>query len=488
MSSVRDAAINLTKVCIGSGILALPYAVSRGGLLFSPLFLIFLAYLNHSSCEKMIQCKNLTLSSNVPSIISNQYSKIAYLAIGHFGSFLADFSLIVTLGGVCATYIITAVSLFADLIEQYDSSITSLSNESYTIMTLVVGIIIFIPCCSSDVSNLAKISLIALISLLVGIAALFGFGFYEHLSIHLMESENKKIDIKKQSLEDEVTIISHDPDDSISLHLWPEDLSDIFISIGILSFCFGFATHCFPVEESMGEMKSQIMTAVVYCLMFVVVFYIFVGEGLYYFYVTDPDGISSNILGNLPQSSIAADIVRISIGVVCILSIPLTFVPPASMIEKYYSCYIYPNRSDYDFIGTGTQGADKENNKNTEICGGKKNEIVNNNDRSRFTSLSMISGVERYVIRFLFMCSITIFAAVIPCFGSVVSLLGVFGVSILSYILPNIVNFILNDGAKTNLLLRVMEITHVLFGCVICILGTVIAWSEITEKIAAGVC
>ena len=38
-ASTFGAAMNLTKLCVGCGVLALPHAVMQGGLLFSPIII-----------------------------------------------------------------------------------------------------------------------------------------------------------------------------------------------------------------------------------------------------------------------------------------------------------------------------------------------------------------------------------------------------------------------------------------------------------------
>jgi amino acid permease len=50
-SSTFGAAINLSKLAIGTGVLALPYATSRGGLLFGPVCLALIALWNGVACR-----------------------------------------------------------------------------------------------------------------------------------------------------------------------------------------------------------------------------------------------------------------------------------------------------------------------------------------------------------------------------------------------------------------------------------------------------
>ena len=76
-SSAFEAAINLSKLCIGSGILALPFAAERGGLLTMPLVIALVGLWNIGSCQLMISCKRACTSNGVmyatpPEVTSGQ--------------------------------------------------------------------------------------------------------------------------------------------------------------------------------------------------------------------------------------------------------------------------------------------------------------------------------------------------------------------------------------------------------------------------------
>jgi amino acid permease len=82
---------------------------------------------------------------------------------------------------------------------------------------------------------------------------------------------------------------------------------------GIVVFCYGICAFVFPIEENM-EKKSQFGLAVIGCLVFVCSLYILVGNGCAILYHSQPEGISGNILLNLPAKSIAAKVARISMS------------------------------------------------------------------------------------------------------------------------------------------------------------------------------
>jgi amino acid permease len=89
-------------------------------------------------------------------------------------------------------------------------------------------------------------------------------------------------------------------------------------------------------------------------LVFVWVVYLGVGDGVAMLYTHDPSGISDNILANLPQHSLVASLLRVSMACVCLLSYPLALMSPAMMIERYvldsewlalYLCSLFALRS-----------------------------------------------------------------------------------------------------------------------------------------------
>ena len=82
-----EAAVALAKCCVGSGVLALPSAVQRGGLVFSPLALIGMASWNYVAVDMMVVCKQIVASRKLPpgvnsalasySVSSSQMSLLA---------------------------------------------------------------------------------------------------------------------------------------------------------------------------------------------------------------------------------------------------------------------------------------------------------------------------------------------------------------------------------------------------------------------------
>jgi amino acid permease len=99
------------QYCVGAGILALPHATRRGGLLFSPIVIGVIAAWNWVASVLLMECKAATASILWPAHLSSNYSRVAYAGAGHIGVALTDFSIIVTLLGVCIAFQITFATL-----------------------------------------------------------------------------------------------------------------------------------------------------------------------------------------------------------------------------------------------------------------------------------------------------------------------------------------------------------------------------------------
>jgi len=167
-SSVFDATVNLVKLCVGTGVLALPFAIAKGGLIFGPLAIAFIAAWNSISCSQMIECKYACKERrDIPQHVNSTYSRIAYCGGGTWASMFTDACIIVTLLGVCVTYQITFALMLNDMsIEQYSSAF----------LTMLSAILLFPLTLTKDLSGLALVSKLGLACLLISILTIFIWG------------------------------------------------------------------------------------------------------------------------------------------------------------------------------------------------------------------------------------------------------------------------------------------------------------------------
>lgn len=271
--------INLTKLCIGSGVLALPYAASIGGLLFAPLGLIIIAVWNGVTSLMMIESRDYCRTHSYPKGVFSTFSKVAYSGCGWIGSIVSDMSLLGCLGGACVSLQISFALMMADV------PIFAWDHPTQIIFyTYVSGFLVFPLCCINDVSFLSPISFLALISLIIGLATIVFFGWIEFGDVF------------------------HEPSD---LPLWPQTFGDMATFLGVSVFCYGLCVMVFPIENSM-KARKEFPRAIFMACVIVTLIYVLISEIIGIIYSHDPNGIDQNILVNLPRNSFAALIVRIT--------------------------------------------------------------------------------------------------------------------------------------------------------------------------------
>ena len=308
MSESSEAALYFIKMCIGVGILDLPKASYNGGLIVSPILNLIVILLNGISCNMLIRCKRATEekteSIHIPNGIMSTYSKMSFIVLGWSGVYVTEFSIIVTLLGVCITYQITFAQMLVDL-----------STHSIPLLTIICGVIVFPLSCGKDMGSLTIVSAIGMICLLISIGAIVGYGV-TYYGGDLLGNNGRKEDTL-----------------GTSVPLFPVSLSGFTNYISVATFCVDICTPIFPVEESMRD-RNEIKVAVVWALVVVWVTYVAVGDICVLLYSYDQAGIHSNILKNLPKNSMIADIVKSAMALVCVFTFPLTLVPAAQMLEK----------------------------------------------------------------------------------------------------------------------------------------------------------
>jgi proton-coupled amino acid transporter len=465
-STAMAAAINLAKLCIGTGILALPYATLKGGLLFAPIGIAFIALWNWIGCRQMIECKYASAFKAAPDGLSSTYSRIAYCAGGWTAVYITDTSIIITLLGVCVTYQIT----FGRLLEDFFVSHNILSVSAAK-LSLATPIMLAVPVLlTTDVSSLTHLSVAGIVCLLLGVAAIVYFGIWDYGS---------KV-WNPQSTEDLQLLVP----------LWPDSLDDVSTFIGVATFGFGICSLVFPVEESM-RVKKDFDFATFMALTFVWFIYSIMGTGVSVLFVHDPDGVASNILFNLPGRSVAAEVVRVSFAIVCLLTFPLAFLPPISMIENYIlqgidfisssgddedSLQSKIKRFAYDYESIRTTTTDMT--PPTLVLGATDSDIA-----LTAAPVRRASSFLRCTLRMSLLGLCTAIACAFPCFGLLVSLLGCFTVTILSFVLPPFFRLMLvamptfeSTGEYSHLLTDVFMTGA---GALLCIISTSVVSSQI---------
>ena len=255
----------MQQLSIGNGILALPFAFMKGGLLFSPIGIVCVAVWNVVSCFMMISCKKACDDFIYPRGVSSSYSRIAFSAMGWPGVIITDCSLVVTLLGVCTSYQIA----FAEFLKGIPQNPLSSYNDMVQLQCFIYlsALVVFPLSCAKNLSYLSKTSFFGLVCLCISILILVGFGLG---AIH--------------NLPDDL------PAATTTLSLTPASASSLTTFSGIAIFCFGLCTFAFPVEESMAN-RAEFPRAVYWSMLIVCTFYVCMGDIIAMVYKYDEKGI-----------------------------------------------------------------------------------------------------------------------------------------------------------------------------------------------------
>lgn len=240
----------------------------------------------------MIKCKYITTNRIYPTGIVTSYSKISYSAFGICGALITDICVFITLFGVCISYQIAFTQFLKDISSNpFYTWSDSAQSLCYTLFSILI---VFPLICQKDIGFLSKTSLIGLFCLLISLGVLiyYGISIFQSNINQISNSTNK-------------------------LTLWPTTISSFTTFNGVAIFCFGLCTFTFPIEESMTN-RDQFPSAVFLSTLFVTIFYAIIGDSLAFIYSHNEEGVDQNILRNLPISSVAAELVRISLALVSI--------------------------------------------------------------------------------------------------------------------------------------------------------------------------
>jgi sodium-coupled neutral amino acid transporter 11 len=224
-----QAVITVMKVCIGTGVLGLPYAIQQSGIVTGIVGLGCIAVWNIFMCKSLLQCQTTLVNSGVNLSSDNSiFSALARHALGPSGTRLLDFSLIVTTLGVCVVYQLSSGQLL-------DSAGLALVSSGWNtpLCTLLSGVVIYPLTLPTSLAFLSKAAVGAMLCLLVGFAVIFYDGASRGAGVPPLTTNM----------------------------LFNNSLKGISVYFGIIAFSFGIPSMLFPIQTEMRN-PEKIQTAV----------------------------------------------------------------------------------------------------------------------------------------------------------------------------------------------------------------------------------
>ncbi len=330
-SSVIQTALNMMKMCMGTGTLALPFAAEKGGLIFNVVGLALIASWNYYCSNCVLRCReclpprikrgdsdsdierssagqqqlygsvegkeDLAQQSNKtkpPPDGTTSYAAVAWYAAGPVGLLVVDFLMLLLMVMLIIAYEVAMISFIDDM-----PTITG----SRKIDIIIPSVIVALLSCSPDVSFLSKFSVVGLLALALSFIVIVWQGLIENGLTGFQST----------------------------LNLWPRNVTDASSWFGVAVFGYGIAPFILNFHESMKAPK-QVGLAMKIGLILVYFGYIIISSGVRILF-SPSHSFDGDVLQALPTNSWLALLVRLLMTFVVAMTAPLVVVPCGEMIE-----------------------------------------------------------------------------------------------------------------------------------------------------------
>lgn len=337
-SSAIQTALNIAKLCMGTGTLALPFAAEKGGLLLNMVGLAFIALWNYYCANCVLRCSDSVpprikldqrgdLKTNSqrgfstglqqvqvygilespesskylqhdkrtpPPEGTTSFGEVAWYAAGPAGLMMLDFLMLLLSVMLIIAYEVAMFSFIDDI---------PITTGSRKIDVVIPSVIVALLSCSPDVSFLSKFSIIGLMALSSSFSVIVWQGLVEN-GLSGFQS---------------------------TLNLWPRTLTDASSWFGVVVFGYGIVPFILNFRESMAD-PDHICPATKMGLILVLVAYIIMSNGVTLLF-SPSHSFDGDVLQALPKNSWIALIVRLLMTFVVSVTAPLIVVPCGEMIE-----------------------------------------------------------------------------------------------------------------------------------------------------------
>lgn len=352
-ASTLQTSINMVKMCVGTGTLALPYAAKEGGLIWYIVGLSILTLWNIYSTDRLLKCckymneykaggvfkatNNNLISKSSGQVRRNSYQmrsheeridfeeddeyrlsqimkesnksecdentnlfgKVAFFAFGNFGLQFVDAMMMVLMLGIVIAYEDAILGFVAS------TPLTTGSNNLDAIcLLLIIG-----PLASlSDFSLIAKVSAIGTFIIFFIFISVGFYGIHENGIVDGLAS------IPEQNL-------------------WPDGFSGFSSWYGVVAFGFGTIPFTFTLQESMQK-PTEMMEATTKSLWVVFLTYGVIGIFLSIIFWPSLHGFQSDMTDAIPNHSLLSNTLKLSMSVVILSTVPLIIVPFGDLVMQ----------------------------------------------------------------------------------------------------------------------------------------------------------
>mmetsp|Transcript_9130 Transcript_9130/g.10577 ORF Transcript_9130/g.10577 Transcript_9130/m.10577 type:complete len:493 (+) Transcript_9130:123-1601(+) len=345
-TSLFQTISNIIKLCIGSGVLALPYAVNEAGLVCHVVGLSLVTLWNIYSTDRLIKCReymqefryymkraesfssaddsyssktstesqraslhqseeHVTLHQNMSSELAEDANtgtlgKVSLFAFGKVGLHAIDSVMMILMFGIIIAYE-DAILGFV----QATPATTGSKNLDAILMLLII-----IPLASlSDFSSIAKVAALGTVVLFIIFISIGYYGLNEN-GLQGFESISDQ-------------------------NLWPSSFSAISSWYGIVVFGFGSVPFTYNIQDAMKH-PNQILKATNISLWIVFMTYAVMGDILSIIFWPSLHGFKTDMISILPNNATFPTILRLSMTLVILTTAPLIIVPTGDLIVNKF--------------------------------------------------------------------------------------------------------------------------------------------------------
>ncbi|CAM9760635.1 unnamed protein product [Ectocarpus fasciculatus] len=419
-----DTIMNIVNIAFGAGMLGLPYAIQGSGLVSGTVGLGVVLLWNFFCCSLLVELrkevliaraeaeKGTSLSADVGTPVS--FAAIGSYAMGSVGTILVYISVVVTLMGAATAYFINANELLRAT-HLYLNPGWSEETAMY-VNTFIYMCLMYPLTCIKSLAPLSRLSLPAIVALVVGFAVIIKLGL-EMYGWPPMEE-----------------VLSWD-----ALYI-PQTFDGFSTFFGVAAFSYG-ATIIIPeIQASYAKTEftiwhprntEEFIDALKTSLWIIWSSYsVLGGVALLIYQQNGP--VSDNIMSQLPSDSPAQEPLLFFITIATLFTYPLAMQPVSSIFEQALIKAGFGQASAR--VGGGDDqryGALTAAETGTDPRFPKEEGEDGESHSSDELSPALRYGLRAALVLFTGVC-----ATSVPNFGVVVTLLGSFSVTLGSFVLP----------------------------------------------------
>ena len=310
-----SSTFNLTNCIIGGGVLALPYAYSKTGLIVGVAMTFIIAWMGVVTANLLKRCVTIM---DMPVKSFKDLGIYCYGVAG--GTFIAFNIQVFLLGGITGYVVILADILtpfMLDILYSEDDDITEYDCNRVRFVTSLVQIALVVyPLCTLKYINALRYASYAAV----------GCIFYLVIVIAI-----NSIMVVVDNHDDEFSDGDIDSSGG-AIYLFPPDL-EVFSAFPIITFAFSFHTAFFAIYNELKR-QQQIDRVVSYSSFIAATLYLVVGV---FGFCAFTDQVKDNILLNFGDN-VFVTLGRLCLAIVISFSYPLLHFPlRESQVALYYS-------------------------------------------------------------------------------------------------------------------------------------------------------